>query len=175
MPRMPWVERTFTFDFPVSLYPDVVERFRGTPARLEEKVRGLGRDVLTRSDGGWSIQENVGHLLDLEGIFNGRIEDFLNGLPELRPADITNRATHEAKHNERDINDLLRRFRAERERAAARLDGLSEADFARVSVHPRLKTKMRLVDGVAFVCAHDDYHLARMTELIRKFAPEKMA
>jgi hypothetical protein len=28
---------------------------------------------------------------------------------------------------------------------------------------------MRLVDAIAFVCAHDDYHMARMTELVKKF------
>jgi uncharacterized damage-inducible protein DinB len=169
MPHIPWVERTFSFDFPVGIYPEVVERYRGTPARIEEKVRGLAAGVLARADGGWSIQENIGHLLDLEPIFTGRFDDFLAGAATLRPADITNRATHEARHNERQVGEILRAFRAAREAAAARLDGLSESDFARVSLHPRLKTPMRLVDAVAFVCAHDDYHLARMTELIRKF------
>lgn len=169
MPHIPWVERTFSFDFPVGIFPEVVERHRGTPARIEEKVRGLPAAVLTRSDGGWSIQENLGHLLDLDAIFTGRFDDFLAGAAVLRPADITNRATHEARHNERPVGEILRAFRAAREAAAAKLDGLSESDFARVSLHPRLKTPMRLVDAVAFVCAHDDYHLARMTELIRKF------
>lgn len=169
MARVPWFERTFSFEYPVGVYPDVVERFRGAPARVEERVRGLPPAVLTRSDGGWSIQENIGHLLDLETLFNGRIEDFLSGAPTLRAADLTNRATHEAGHNRREIGEITRAFRREREAAAARLDGLQEADFARVSVHPRLKVPMRLVDAVSFVCAHDDYHLARVAELLRKF------
>ena len=33
MAKLPWVERTFTFDFPVEIYPDVVERFRGGVTR----------------------------------------------------------------------------------------------------------------------------------------------
>ena len=169
MAKLPWVERTFTFDFPVDIYPDVVERFRGTSARIEDRVRGLSRDTLTRSDGGWSIQENIGHLIDLEAVFEGRIEDFLAGAAELRAADITNKATNEAGHNLRDITQLLKMFRARRERAVNKLGTLTDADFARVSVHPRLKTKMRLVDAIAFVCAHDDYHMARMTELVKKF------
>ena len=169
MEKLPWVQRKFTFDFPVETWPDVVERFRGTPARIEDKVRGLPRETLIRSDGGWSIQENIGHLLELEKVFGGRIEDFLAGLPLLRPADITNKSTHEAKYNERDGAELLRAFRKERERQAAVLYGLSDSDFARVSEHPRLKQKLRLVDAVTFVCLHDDYHLARMMELARKF------
>lgn len=169
MPKLPWFDRTFSFDFPVETYPDVVERFRGTPARIEDKVRGLSRDTLTRSDGGWSIQENIGHLIELDAIFDGRIEDYIAGLPELRPADITNKATHEGQYNLRDISQLLKMFRARRERAVNRLGSLTDADFARVSIHPRLKTSMRLIDAIAFVCAHDDYHLARMTELVKKF------
>ena len=66
MPRWPWVERKFNFDFPPEKFPDLLERVRGTPARVEDIVRGLPRDVLTRTDGpGWSIQQNIGHLTDL--------------------------------------------------------------------------------------------------------------
>jgi uncharacterized damage-inducible protein DinB len=170
VPKLPWINRSFSFDFPVEIWPDVVERFRGTPARIEDKVRGLTGEVLTASDGGWSIQENIGHLLDLEAVFGGRIEDYLAGKPLLRAADITNKATHAAKYNQRPLAELLWAFRHERESQAATLDALTDADFARVSEHPRLKQKMRLVDAVTFVCLHDDYHLARLTELARKFA-----
>lgn len=168
--KLPWVDRRFSFDFPVEIYPDVLERFRGTPARLEDTVRALDPAALTWSDGkGWTIQENIGHLLDLEPLWDGRLEDFLAGRAVLRAADITNRATREARHNERGIADLLRAFRDSRQRQASRLDALAEADFARTAVHPRLGQSMRLVDAVAFVCAHDDYHLARMTEIARAF------
>jgi uncharacterized damage-inducible protein DinB len=168
--RLPWIDRKFSFDFDVRTFPDVVERFRGTPARIEDKVRSLSPTVLTASDGGWSIQQNVGHLLDLEPLFLGRIEDFMAGRPELRAADMSNAATHQAGHNDRDIRELTAAFRAQREHAAARLDSLRDDDFGRLSVHPRLKVRMRLVDAIAFVCAHDDYHLARITELIRAFS-----
>lgn len=168
--KLPWVERRFTFDFPVQTHPDVVERFRGTPARIEDKVRALDTAALTWHDGrGWTIQENIGHLLDLEPLWDGRLEDFLAGRAALRAADITNRATREARHNERDVADILREFRASRQRQAARLDALAEADFARTAIHPRLRQPMRLVDAVTFVCAHDDYHLARMSDIARAY------
>lgn len=165
--RWPWIDRRFTFDFPVGKFPDLIERFRGTPARVEERVRGLPRAVLTWTDGGWTIQQNVGHLLDLEPLWDGRIGDFLAGLPMLRAADMTNLRTREAGHNGSDITDLLREFRAARAAAVARAEALAESDFGRTSVHPRLQVPMRLVDALCFVCEHDDYHLARIGELIR--------
>ncbi|MHC4718524.1 MAG: DinB family protein, partial [Planctomycetota bacterium] len=61
--RVPWTKRSFNFDFPADLYPELIERLRGTPARAEEITRSLPADVLTRRDGDtWSIQENLGHL-----------------------------------------------------------------------------------------------------------------
>lgn len=170
--QAPWFERKFSFDFPVEVYPDVIERFRGTPARVEERVRGVPREVLVRREreGTWSIQENVGHLLDLEGLWDRRLGDFLAGKQDLSAADVTNRATHEAGHNDREIGELLAGFRAHRMRQVGVLEGLRAKDFARTSLHPRLRQPMRLVDAVAFVCAHDDYHLARIGELIRMFA-----
>lgn len=170
MPKLPWVERKFSFPDKAELYPDVIDRFRGTPARIEDKVRGLSRDTLTRSDGGWTILQNIGHLLDMEPLWDSRLDDFLAGKPTLRAADITNQATNRADHNSRDLADLTDAFRRERERQADRLDQLPESAFSLVSIHPRLQIPLRLVDAVTFVCLHDDYHLARMQELKRKFA-----
>lgn len=170
MPKLPWVERRFSFPDRVELYPEVIDRFRGTPARLEEKVRGLSCETLMSSDGGWTILQNIGHLLDLEPLWDGRLDDYLAGKPELRAADITNAATNRAPHNERDLDELTAAFRRQRERQADKLDSLPEPDFSRVAVHPRLKVPLRLVDAVTFVCLHDDYHLARIHELKRKFA-----
>ncbi|MCH9001990.1 MAG: hypothetical protein IIC02_05390 [Planctomycetes bacterium] len=48
MAKWPWIDRKFSFDFPASKFPDLLERWRGTPARLEERVSGLSRDVLIR-------------------------------------------------------------------------------------------------------------------------------
>ena len=36
--KFAWFERKFSFDFPVGKYPDIVERLRGTPVRVEERV-----------------------------------------------------------------------------------------------------------------------------------------
>lgn len=168
--KVAWVQRKFTFDFPVGIYPDVIERFRGTPARIEDKLRRLPPAALTWNDGrGWTIQENIGHLLDLEPLWDGRLDDFLAGRAALRAADMTNAATRAAKHNARPIADLLSEFRASRERQTARVEALSGANFARTAVHPRLQQSIRLVDALAFVSMHDDYHLARMTEIARAF------
>ena len=166
---MKWFERQFKFDFPADIHPSLCVRLRGTPTRLEELVRGLSRDQLIRQpEGAWSIQENAGHLLDLEPLWAARVDDFLAGKQELTPADLTNRKTHEARHNERRVQELLAEFRRARLALVDRLETLLAEDFARTALHPRLKAPMRLVDHLYFIAEHDDHHLARIWELRRQ-------
>lgn len=165
---MKWFDRKFVFDAPTWMYPNLVERLRGTPARLEDRCASLSRRELVRThDEAWSIQENVGHLLDLEELWRDRLDDFLRGSHKLREADLTNRATHEADHNSRDIGDLLAAFRAARLAMVERLEGADDELVERVAEHPRLRQPMRLLDHLHFVAEHDDHHLATITRLLR--------
>ncbi|MFQ5806002.1 MAG: DinB family protein [Phycisphaerae bacterium] len=167
--RIPWTERTFDFGFPVGLYHEILERIRGTPARVEELVRAVPKEIMTRRDGNaWSIQENVGHLLDVEELWLGRLDDYDHGAQALRPADMTNRQTHAARHNEKPIESILSAFRRERIKLVRRLEQLEPDRFGQTATHPRLGQPMRIVDMMYFVAEHDDYHLARITELTRK-------
>jgi uncharacterized damage-inducible protein DinB len=169
MAKWKWVERTFSFDFPVEKWPDLLERVRGTPARIEERVRDLSTQWLTRQPetGGWSIQQNVGHLIDLGYLPMRRIEQILAGEQRLIAADMANKKTNEADHNARKIGDLLREFREERRRLVAKFESLAESDWGKSALHPRLQQPLRIVDIAYFDAEHDDYHLGRIGELLR--------
>ncbi len=168
MKRTKWVERRFAFDLPVGVFPSVVERLRGTPARLEELARGLPVETLTAKPGGaWSIQEQVGHLLDLDELHEGRLEDYRAGLAALRPADMTNRKTVEAGHNDAPLEQILAAFRSAREGFVRQLESLGEEEAAASALHPRLAKQMRVFDLAYFVAEHDDHHLAIISELLR--------
>jgi uncharacterized damage-inducible protein DinB len=166
--EFPWFERQFNLDLPVWMYPNILERLRGTPARLEELLAGVSSNVLTRRPGeDWSIQENAGHLWDMEALWAGRLDDFLSGAETLRAADLNNRKTHDANHNASRIENILAAFRRERMAFLARLDTLDEADVLRSALHPRLQQPMRIIDHAFFVAEHDDHHLAQITRLKR--------
>jgi uncharacterized damage-inducible protein DinB len=162
-----WFERKFDFTFPVEQFPNLCIRLRGTPARLEEMLHGVSRDVLVSKPGdNWSAQEHVGHLFDLESLWMARVDDFLTGGETLTVADLSNRKTHETKHNNRNLADILTDFRAARLSLVDRVGKFEPALFARSMVHPRLKQPMRLVDHLYFVAEHDDHHLAKIWEMI---------
>lgn len=86
---------------------------------------------------------------------------------QLSPADLTNRKTHEANHNANTIENVLAAFRKQRSEFVRRLDDYDEELVQRKGLHPRLNTRIRVIDHIFFVAEHDDHHLARISELKR--------
>ena len=164
--RARWIDRRFNFDFPVGLLPCVIERLRGTAVRLEHLTRSLSPEMLTRRiDDKWSIQEQIGHLTDVEALWEARLSQFMNGVDVLVAADMSNRKTHEAGHNERDFAEVLAEFEQVRESLVRRLEQFDDETAGRSALHPRLNQPMRVVDLAYFAAEHDDQHLASIREL----------
>ena len=113
--QTPWFERKFEFNYPVGLFPVIVERLRGTPIQLQAMFENIPDEKLSRKkDGKWSAKEIAGHLCDLEELWNGRIDDFLMHKEILRAADLTNTKTNEANHNLKPVAELLGEFSSSR-------------------------------------------------------------
>jgi uncharacterized damage-inducible protein DinB len=163
-----WFERKFDFSFPVEQHPNLCARLRGTPARLEEIVSSVDREVLIKKprEEKWSAQEHAGHLSDLEPLWMARVDDYINEALQLTVADLTNRKTFEAQHNQRSLEEIMAEFRSARSQLLSRVEKIGPVTFGRTSLHPRMKITMRLVDHLYFVAEHDDHHLAYMWELI---------
>ena len=165
-----WFLKEFEFNLPLGAFLAVMERVRGTPARLEELIGGIPAALWPVKLGDdWSIQEQVGHLSDLDELHEGRLDDYRGGKDVLRAADLTNRKTYESHHNDAAISSILAAFREQRLQLVARLDSLAPEIFAQAAHHPRLNVPMRLVDMLFFQAEHDDFHLARISELRRLF------
>ena len=166
MKQTKWFDRKFDFSKAENIFPSLLERLAGTPARLEEKLKTIPSAILEKKpDNTWSIKENIGHLTDLEPLWQGRLEDIKNGEKELRPTDLANRKTDEANHNNKSIELLLREFREIRNKTLLMLKDIDEEIIFKSALHPRLKTPMRTMDLFLFVAEHDDHHLARITEI----------
>jgi len=164
-----WIGRSFNFGFSAGVFPSILERVKGTPARLEELLKNISPDILTkRINRGWSIQEHAGHLLDLEELNENRLKDFLSGKDKLSPADMSNEKTNDANHNSKSINVILKNFRKERSLFVGKLENLSEEDVLKTALHPRLNKMMTIIDWLFFIAEHDDHHLAKINEIWRE-------
>ncbi|HMQ47402.1 MAG TPA: DinB family protein [Saprospiraceae bacterium] len=164
----PWFERQFPVVGNDSYWP-LLERLEGTPMRIKAKFEPYP-DALLQSKVGaeWSVLENIGHLVDLEPLWIGRVSDIAQGLEFMRPADLSNRQTHEADHNTKTLEELWFSLTELRTQFLDLLQTLSSADLDKAALHPRLKTPMKIVDLMYFVAEHDDHHLATCSMLLKK-------
>jgi uncharacterized damage-inducible protein DinB len=166
-----WFERSFPKQISSELAPNIIERLRGTPSRLEEKLAvGIAAISVRPTPDKWSVQEHAGHLWDLEELWLTRLKEFKTGNEALCPADLTNRKTHQAKHNEIPLRTILEGFRKERTAIISLLEDQSPEYFRRTALHPRLKQEMSPVDLMYFTAEHDDHHLALISKLLRRQA-----
>jgi len=165
--QTPWFERKFDFNFPVGLFPIILERLRGTIFQLEAIITNIPEEqLIIKKDGKWSVKEVIGHLYDLEDLWYGRIEDFLSHKEVLRAADLQNTKTHEAGHNSRTVPELLDQFISERKKLIDQIKNIDEATASITALHPRLQTPMRLIDSLFFIAEHDDHELAKVRRLL---------
>jgi len=167
--RTPWLERQFDTVLPLEAFPNLLERLRGTPARVEDRLRGVDPGRLATPDGeAWSVLENVGHLLQVEGLWAARLDDFETRRPELTPARFETWRVGEAQFNRRAARDLCAAFRTARAHLVDRLERLDDTVPDVVARHPRLDRPMRVVDLMLFIAEHDDHHMVTITGLLNK-------
>jgi hypothetical protein len=165
--RVKWIERRFSFDFPADFYPEIISRLRGTPARVEDLIHDVPQDRLRIKPGkSWSAQEHIGHLISVEELLTARLDDFEAGMETLTAADMKNKRTDAAGYNDRSLSEVLSGLRAARGDSLRRIEGYEPEMFSRTARHPRLDLPMRLVDALYFFAHHDDYHLARIYDLL---------
>jgi uncharacterized damage-inducible protein DinB len=166
---MKWFDKKFQFELSQENYTIILEKLSENPKEISRLVLSLPEDILTkRIDNRWSIKENVGHLIDLEELHDGRIDDFIEGKEILRPADLNNKKTDEANHNSREISELINQFKVVRKNFIKRMKQLDQKVLMRSAKHPRLNQPMRPIDMAQFVLEHDEHHIETIKELINQ-------
>jgi hypothetical protein len=167
MQHVKWFDKKFNFNLDQNEFNIVLSKLNETPGRISELVKNVPEEILVKkTDDKWSIKENVGHLIDLEELHSGRIDDFINDRDTLRSADLNNKKTHKAAHNERDVNDLIAELKRVREHFVKRLSELEENILTNSAIHPRLNKPMRPIDMAQFVLEHDEHHLETVKYII---------
>lgn len=165
--RQKWFDKKFQFELLQEKYDIVLNQLIETPEKISLLISSLPEDILSkRVNDKWSIKENVGHLIDLEELHDGRIDDFIDGKQMLRSADLKNKKTEKADHNSKKLEELLEQFKKVRENFVERLKVLDKKVLANSSIHPRLNQTMRPIDMAKFVLEHDEHHIQTIKDLI---------
>jgi DinB superfamily len=167
--RQKWVEHKFNFGIDVGWSQNIITRISDIGIRCQYHCDGLSNEMLsTRHDQHWSIKEHIGHLIDLEELHQYRINQFKDFKAELNAADMSNKRTADANHNNKLLKDLISELIFEREKLILEFQSLSVESLNHYSLHPRLNVKVRPVDLLFFIGEHDDHHLTSIIEIKNK-------
>ena len=166
MRPVPWSERELAFGRETAELPVLLERIRGTPARIMELVAHTAPERLAlRRQGSWSVQEHIAHLLVLQDRLEQRLDDFAACRSVLCTIDLADQGSLLRGHGKRPLGDLIEEFRLKRLYFVDRVLALDDMAMAHRAAHPCRTLSMGLADQVFFVAEHDDHHLAVMRHL----------
>src|SRR5262245_1066026 len=174
--RPPWAQRKFAFVHPPWMLIDFVERLRGLVPRLGPLIDGVDEHAAhTQHEGKWSIAQNIGHLADVEDLWQERLDDLRAGRSTYTGADAARFQAAAARHQDRSLAAIVGDLAKRRARLVEALSEAPPALHAASAFHERLQVPMRLVDCAQFYAEHDDHHLLRVRWLRAHFGIEAVS
>lgn len=163
----PWSDRSLAFGKGLEELPVLLERVRGTAARLVALTAQIPRErLILRPYGSWSVAEHIGHLIHLQDRLEERVDDFAARRSELCGIDLSDQGPVLARHRLQELGDLIEEFRLKREYFVRRIEELDPGALRHRAYHRCRKISMSPVDMVLFVAEHDDHHLAVMRRIL---------
>lgn len=151
---------------------DLFESLRRTPVLLADFLAEIGTDTLSLrlKPEGWTIRGHAVHLMDVQPMLRGRLNQFIEEEhPVLKPY-LPDDAELAKKTGESNLADELERFTRERSEFADRLEEMSDKILRKEAHHPEYNRYTPLI-MVRHMLLHDHLHMYRMEEiwLTRKY------
>lgn len=148
---------------------DALARLRQTPEEVEQLIEGLTEGELEQkpADGGWAVRNALSHLLDAQGLFNFRVELFINeDHPSLEAKAVFTWATNEDSRmpTAQEIYDVYKASRAE---TIQKLEALPLKRWWNTGEHEEFGT-VTLRQQVSYFASHEITHLPQIETLRRQ-------
>lgn len=134
------------------------------PATLKQQVKGIDEQALhyRPSPDAWSIVEIVGHIMEVEALWAGRIRQMLASdhpvFPPYDPDDVVQQRDFQHKLPD----GMLITFAERRAEHIEFLRALRAPQLARTGVHA-VRGVVSVADGIAILAGHDQSHSEQIT------------
>lgn len=159
----PWFERSFQSGNPPEMLPLALERLEGTLVRIPAKLKNITEEDASKCfNEKWSIQQHIGHLSEVEEIAHIRFREIIEGVSPMTSAI----QPAKADYNSMQLEDVFLLFKNARIKSIDFIDTVNVESLSLLSVHPRIKIPMNLVDLACFHAEHDDHHLVAITRIL---------
>jgi uncharacterized damage-inducible protein DinB len=133
-----------------------------TPRLAEREIRRPGANWDARPDPNrFSMREVIAHLADWEPIMLTRIRTGVDSPGATINAYDEGKMAIDNKYAEKDPIETLFKWKQDREKTIAYINGLTEDDMAKRVIHPE-RGEMYVKDIAHMLVSHDVYHLEQL-------------
>lgn len=136
------------------------------PHLLQQQIQPLDDATLHyKPENEWSAIENVGHLIDVEGLWMARFRQMLAAETPKLPAIDVDETVRQRDYQHKNLANLLRTFAEQRAETVAFLRGLKPVHFERTGIHP-VRGEITLVQAVSILTNHDRLHSEQIAKTV---------
>lgn len=143
-----------------DVYHELIDALSETPGRLNELLQGR-RPPGPRSNEDWGPAEVVAHLLDVERLYRGHMQEILRREGAVLRQFDERRAAREHDYAASDLAVSLGAFAAERGETMSLLMNLALKDWERAGILDP-EGELRIEDLAERLVEHDAEHLAQI-------------
>ena len=144
----------------IDTYHELIDALAQTPARLTEMLAGRA-PTGPRSNEDWGPTEVVAHLVDVERLYRGHMQEILRREGALLRRFDERRAAREHDYAATDLAASLKAFATERGETMSLLMNLALKDWERTGIHDT-DGELSIEDLAERLVEHDDEHLAQI-------------
>lgn len=142
----------------MDTYRELIDALSETPAELQEALAGY-QPPAERSNESWGPIEYVAHLVDIEKLQRGRMQEILSREGAYLRSYDQERAAVEHDYASRSLDDALTQFATERGETMSLLMNLALKDWEKTGIHDE-RGELSIEDIAEILISHDAEHLA---------------
>jgi len=147
-------------------YSQLLDELEHIPSVIAETTKGLSREQWRWfPEGKWSIAVNVGHLLTIESLWIGRLDNLVLGHEVLRAWNGTNQDTVDARFNEQSPKSILEDFESIRNAQIKMMRKYEGREESMSAIHPGTGKLVSLYQHAEIMLGHDLQHIEAITRL----------
>lgn len=165
MKAFPIFGRAFLFKIMIE-----IDQLLTFPITLRDVIQKVDNTLLLdRPQQKWSIQTHAGHLLTMESLWIGRLDDFFLERPTLRPWNGNNADTEAAQFDLQNISQILDDFESIRTAHLTMIKKNLELLIPRSCLHERSGRQLSFQEHLQWIVNHDQEHLKIINERINQW------
>lgn len=152
----------------LDTYHELIDELSGMPGRLRA-ISSEAANATPRSNEEWGVPEIIAHLVDIERVYRGRINEVLSQDSAYLKAADPNALAQAHDYASRDMAASIEEFSEERGETLSLLFNLALKDWEKTGIHYK-HGEVSVEDLVERLIEHDTGHMEQIQQVLARNA-----